>query len=332
MRKEWVARELMMEIAVGTFLVVVFLGIGFFTVVLSRQAWFRTTYPIEVVFDTVSGLRPEDAVVVRGMTVGKVRRLHLQKDGVHVFATLDAPIHPRLGYRMSIVTTSILGGRYLEIDEGPAGQPLPEDTVYRGDPAANLMGDAGDVLSALRKGLMEGGIVSNLQVAAVQIRDITERVNSGKGTIGRLLSEDDTLYTNLTSSVTALKSITERLDRGEGTLGRLLSKDDRLYEDLSATIGSLKTVSGRLERGEGTLGRLLSPDDTLYKDLSATMASLKNITYRVAQGEGSIGRLMKDDELYTEVKKTVEELRAAIDDFRENTPVVTFSSLVFGAF
>jgi phospholipid/cholesterol/gamma-HCH transport system substrate-binding protein len=284
------------------------------------------------VFSDAGGLRAEDPVVVRGMPVGKVRELTLAKDGVHVAATLDEPIRPRAGYRIAVVTTSILGGRHMEIDEGPAGEPLPSDTVFHGEPPANLMGDAAEVMSAVRRALIQGGMVSNLQEAASQIRQITERANSGQGTLGRLLSSDDSLYTNLASSVASLKNITQRLDAGQGTLGKLLSSDDKLYQDLSDTVSSLKTVSGRIERGEGTLGRLLSSDDKLYRDLSDTMASLKDITYRMNQGEGTVGRLLKDDDLYVDVKRTVEELRQAIDDFRENTPVVTFSSIVFGAF
>lgn len=332
MRKDSMVRELKVETIVGTFLVLAFLGIGVFTIILSRQPWFRTRYPIEVVFDTVNGLRPEDPVVVRGMTIGKVRRLHMADDGVHVFATMDAPIRPRPGYRITVVTTSILGGRLLEIDEGPAGTPLPEGTVYHGSQAVSLMGDAGDVLSVLRKGLTTGGIVSNLQVAAAQIREISERLSTGKGTLGRLMSEDDSVYTNLAATVLSLKNVSERLDRGESTLGRLLSTDDSVYTNLAATAVSLRNISGRLDRGEGTLGKLLSTDDQMYKDLSETMASVKRITYRIDNGEGTIGRLMKDDDLYAELKRTIQEARAAIDDVRENTPVVTFSSILLGAF
>jgi phospholipid/cholesterol/gamma-HCH transport system substrate-binding protein len=278
-------------------------------------------------------LRQEDGVVLRGMPIGKVRRLALGRDGVHVFAWLDQPIRPRVGYRMTVVTTTILGGRYLEVYAGPPdAEPLPEGTVFHGESSPNLMNEAAETMRVLKDALTGGGIISNLQVATAEIRIIAERANAGKGMLGRLLSEDETLYDNLSSSVQSLKNITERLDKGEGTLGRLLSKDDRVYEDLAATVTSLKGIAGRLERGEGTFGRLLSSDDRLYNDLSATMASLKSVTYRMEKGEGALGRLMADDELYVDVKKTVEELRAAIDDFRENTPVVTFSSLVFGAF
>ena len=36
MRKDFIAREMTMEIAVGVFMVMVFLGLGYFTIILSR--------------------------------------------------------------------------------------------------------------------------------------------------------------------------------------------------------------------------------------------------------------------------------------------------------
>jgi len=76
----------------------------------------------------------------------------------------------------------------------------------------------------------------------------------------------------------------------------------------------------------------LAKDDQLYRDVSATATSLKNITGKIERGEGTIGKLTQDDGLYQDVKKTLNEARAAIDDFRETAPLATFSSLFLGAF
>ena len=42
--------------------------------------------------------------------------------------------------------------------------------------------------------------------------------------------------------------------------------------------------------------------------------------------------MMQDDTMYNEVNDLVGEARAAIDDFRETAPIVTFTSIFFGAF
>lgn len=364
MKRDWIARELTMEVIVGAFMLMVFLGLGYFTIILSRETWFGTKTPIEVVFADVMGLAEGDSVVVRGMPVGSVARLSLKEDGVHVRATLDAPIKVRADYRIHIVATSILGGHHMVIDQGTTGKP---DLPLRGGEPYDLMGDAAELVSAVKKGIVEGGVLDDLRTAVSELKDVAVRLNSGQGTLGRLLSADDTLYDDaaaavaslkevasrveqgkgtmgrlfsaddtlyrdLSDSVAALKQVSERLAAGEGTIGRLLSGEDQLYDDLAAGVSSLKQVAGRLERGEGTLGRLFASDDALYTDLAATVASLKNVVARIEAGEGMLGRLVQDDSLYDEVSSLVEEARESMDDLRETTPVTSFTSIFFGAF
>jgi len=299
MRKDWIARELTMELIVGVFIVMVLLGLGYFTIILSRERWFGPKENLEVVFNDVMGLREGDNVVARGMTVGKIKYLLLEDSGVRVVATLDAPLHMHENYKITIVATSILGGRYLAVDEGsPDHAPMASSTaVYRGESPYDLMDDAAELVNSAKSAFVEGGLIENLQASVQSLREITDRINAGKGTVGRLLSDNDTLY-----------------------------------EDLSAAVGSLRSVTERLERGEGTLGRLLSDDETIYSDLAEVSASLKRVSAKIESGEGLLGRLIEDDGLYEDAEKLVGEVRAAVDDIRETSPVVTFTSILFGAF
>lgn len=298
MKKDWLAREMTMEVVVGAFVFMILLGLGYFTIMLSRDAWLRPAHRLEVIFDEVMGLRDGDSVVARGMPVGKVRDLILADDGVHVHCSLDQPLALRQGYKITIVATSILGGRHVSIDAGPDDHaPLPEDAVIRGERPYDLMGDAAQLISDVRKGLVEDGLIHDVQVAAERFRAIMERVEGG-----------------------------------EGSLGRLLSADDSVYEDVAAAVASLRTLTARLEAGEGVLGQLLSADNELSSDLAATLRALRATAERLESGEGAIGRLLNDDELYEEIRAAVIEFRATIDDLRETAPITTFTSVFFGAF
>jgi len=334
MKQNGFSDDLKMEVVVGAFMVMILLGLGYFTIILSREAWFGPKYAMKVAFSNVMGLRDGDNVVVRGMPVGKVKSLTLTDKGVEVLATLEQELHVRQGYRITIVSTSVLGGRYLQVDEGPEGNtilPKDDNTCYSGDRPIDLMEEAAEVISEIKKGLVTGGVISNVQNIAAQLSEVSTRLNSGKGTLGRLLSSDDTLYNDLSNTVASLKNVAQRIDKGEGTMGKLLSSDDTLYKDLSGAVASLKNVAQRIDKGEGTMGKLLSSDDKLYQDLSSAVASLKNITAQVEKGEGTVGKLIKDDTLYEEVRKTVGEVRSTIDDYRETAPIVTFTSIFFGA-
>ncbi len=300
MKKDWIARELTIEIIVGAFIIMVLLGMGYFTIMLSKESWFGNKQEIEVIFADVMGLREGGDVVVRGMPVGKIKDMELQEDGVHVLAVFNTGIDPVMkeDYRITIVATSILGGRYLMIDEGSDAAAVANlDNLFVGQQPYDLIADAAELMHEVRRGVIEGGIVDNFQAASDAMKDITGRLRDGKGALGKLLSEDDALY-----------------------------------EDLTATIAALKKVSERVAKGEGTMGKLFGPDDQLYKDLAATVESLRNVTQSIDKGEGSVGMLVRDDALYLEVKGALEEIRAAIDDVRETTPVATFTSIFFGAF
>jgi phospholipid/cholesterol/gamma-HCH transport system substrate-binding protein len=297
MRKDCVAREMSMEIIVGSFMVMVLLGLAYFTIILSREAIFSKSYGIEIVFDKVMGLRNGDSIVVRGMPVGKVSALRLEGDGVHVVGSLEAEVNVRAGYKMTIVQSSVLGGRHLNIDGGPSdGALLKPDTAFLGTTPHDLISDAGEVMSSLRTSLVDGRAIDKISLAADNLYQISERLNTGQGTLGKLLSEDDTIY-----------------------------------NDVAASVASLRSLSGRLESGQGTLGHLMADDDQLYNDLSATVASLKIVAQRLENGEGLLGKMMTDDQLYNQLSGIISEAMEVLDDYRETSPVVTFTSIFFGA-
>jgi phospholipid/cholesterol/gamma-HCH transport system substrate-binding protein len=341
MKQKTVEWQMMMELVVGAFLFAIFVGLFWFTIVLSRQNLFVKKYPVQVRFDKIMGLQEGDNIVVRGMPVGKVTDLQLgrtMEDGVTVVGELSSPLQLHANYRAIIVTTSILGGRYLEIREGTSGSPSLDDTVnLKGELPVDLMEEASILVHDLKQSLNEGGVLKNLEATMVEIRGITTKLNQGEGTLGKLIT-DKAVYEDLTSITKDLREASAQVNqlissvnRGEGTIGKLL-KEDAVYNDLTRLSSNLVSVSQRLNDGKGTLGKLLSEDDQLYKDLSATAASLKNITAKVENGEGLLGRLVTDDSLYTDAQSAIKEFRAAIDDFRETSPITSFTTILFGAF
>jgi phospholipid/cholesterol/gamma-HCH transport system substrate-binding protein len=133
--------------------------------------------------------------------------------------------------------------------------------------------------------------------------------------------------------------ISTRLEDGKGTVGKLLSEDDTLYTNANLTMEQLRLASAdvqkiaeRVEKGEGTIGKLLSSDDQVYRDLRDTVASLKTFSSDLSAQVGTLGRLIRDDGIYVKVEALVDEARATIDDFRETSPLTTFTSIFFGAF
>lgn len=323
--------EMSMEVTVGAFMFMVLLALGFFTIILSTESFFQKDYKASIRFEKVMGLREGDNVYVRGVDIGKVVKLRVEKDGVYVNTSLTIPLQVRSDYRIEILPRSVLGGRFLNIDQGSENAPVvAEGTLLQGTTPVDLIDEASETISMIRGSMEEGGILKNLETTMENVSAMTEKLSRGEGTIGKLLM-DDTLYNEFATIADDLRQVSTGLAEGKGTLGKLLA-DDTLYKDIQQIADHLKSISGRLESGEGTLGKLLSSDDQLYQDLSKASANIQVITERIAAGEGTLGKLMTDDAVYEQVKLLLEDARATVDDIRETSPITTFTSIFFGAF
>jgi len=352
------------------FMVAVLGLLFYFTVVISGKDLLsgKRWVPVDVTFENVGGLKVRDSVIVRGMVVGSVSEMQIESGHVRVRLLLHPDVTFREGYQIDVRSTSLLGGNNLVIEEG-SGSALPAGMALVGQPSANWMRDLGEVIGNLREatsGEQLRKTIANLEETSESLKDLIGRVNDGKGTLGKLFSEDETLYQDLSASVANLKVITEKASEGEGSLARLLNDDGGVYDDLRGVMANVKSISDRLEKGEGTVGRLLSADDSLYNDLHEMMANLKNFTGRLEQGEGSLGKLMKDDnkiyndieatmanlktvserlangegtlgmltsddQLYKDVHGLIKDVRQTVDNFRDTMPITAFTSILAGA-
>jgi len=362
-------RTVTIEVMVGFFVALVFVALAIFTIVISGSSLLRKNqFEIKVVMPDAMGLRRNDSVIARGTTVGTVEEVFFERGGVHVRAKLHAPVEFHEGYSITVVSTSILGGRQLVLHEGNAKEPVVSDVMNLvGIEPSDIMEDATAAIRYLRD-FLAGDFLDNLSQTGKNLQEISDRLVEGKGTLGKLFSEDDTLYQNLNDAVASIKnlaarveegegtlgklfsndstlyddlqgtmanvrSISERLEKGEGTLGKLLSSDDQLYDDLQATMANIRSISDRLEKGEGTLGKLLSSDDQVYDDIASITASFREVSERLAAGESTLGKLLSSDSsLYDNIDGAVSDVRELIDDMREASPISTFSSFIFGAF
>jgi len=306
-------REVTIEIMVGLFMFVVLIALGIFTIVLSQENLLKKTYPYEFVFSEIGGLREGDNVFLRGMNIGRVRQTDLQDSHVRVYVALDVPLNLRHGYKIDVVDASMLGGKNLKIYEGPADAPeLGENMTVLGAKPIEIIEEMSRALGGLQKTI--------------------NAVNAGEGTLGKLL-KDEAVYNNLASISESFKQIMSRLESGEGSLGKMLVSDDgQLYNDGKALMANLRIISQNLADGKGTLGQLMSGEDTAFQDLEATLAAIRSISESISEGEGTLGRLVRDAKLYDETTLLVEDIRAAVDDLREASPITSFGSVLFGAF
>jgi phospholipid/cholesterol/gamma-HCH transport system substrate-binding protein len=84
-------------------------------------------------------------------------------------------------------------------------------------------------------------LLDDLTVTSHNLREVTDRLAGGRGTLGSLLSDQPDeggikqASRDLQAAMANLKAITEKVNEGEGTLGALIA-DPTLYERLSAVL------------------------------------------------------------------------------------------------
>lgn len=317
-------KDVFSEFVVGVFMVAVLALLAYFTIVISGVDLVlgRARVQTKVAFSDVGGLKDRDSVIYRGMKVGTVERIDLGTTNILVTLFVDRDVVLRDTCRVSVEALSLLGGNYLLLEEGIGAVKPLETTLFHGEPPVNFLRDAGRLVSRL--GRADGGlstilpdsVKTNLEQTMANLNTLVARLERGEGTLGKLLSKDETVYADLRKTMANAASVSERLEKGEGTLGKLLSKDDTVYADLQKTMANAASVSERLARGDGVLGELLATNGTLRADFTATLADLKatfaNLratTDRMQNPNGLLTRLSDDKELSDNAAQLVANLK-----------------------
>ena len=328
---------------VGLFFLLALGVLAYYTLFLTDFTLFGKQSELTVRFSETNGLRQGDSVLVAGMRWGKVKSLTYDPSApndrrITVVANLTEDLVLREGFEIRIEDATLLGGKNLSIDPGPAGgEYVPPDTMLFGEVGRNPLASLGDLvaesqrgvtkiiedLSAITSGIREGkGTVGRLMSDPAMADDLAEALNgaakslrnlerlsgdlvAGRGSAGQLLTNRE-LYDELLASTTKLNGLLDQTSgmvgsfrQGQGLLPRLF-QDEVIAGQFASTVARIDSIVGRIDNGQGTVGMLVN-DDSIAKNIAS-------ITDRVARGEGTIGALLTKSEVYDNVRETSENL------------------------
>jgi phospholipid/cholesterol/gamma-HCH transport system substrate-binding protein len=266
-------------------------------------------------FGDANGLRDGSEVRLAGVRVGKVDKITLLPPSdvpnaprVEVLMTIDSAIDGRpANERIRSDSTaqqgspSLLGNEMLiNITPGSAlGQPVQDYAVLPSS-SSNTVNDFATSGTDLAQ---------RLSKLSDEINGIVKDVKDGKGTVGRLFS-DETLYNNLNATIRETEDVMRQVRSGQGSAGRFLN-DPALYNNANEIALQLRAIGEDLRAGRGTAGRLLT-DDELYNRINRTAdkldRSVNDINLMIADinaGRGTIGRLLKDEQIYNDARAAI---------------------------
>jgi phospholipid/cholesterol/gamma-HCH transport system substrate-binding protein len=324
------------QLKVGIMAIVAVVLGAFFIMMVGGQGGFSwQRYALKTRFNDIMGLKTGAVVRVAGVEVGTVERIEFVGSEVEVEFAVSKQMRTLIttDSRATIGTLSLLGAAVIDVSPSSTGTPLPNGGTVA---SRRTPGQLADVADAASKGLQQAtglladvragkGTVGRLFTDDALYRDVNQfissaeevvtAISSGRGTLGKLVN-DPAVHTSLDRLLSDLTAITSRLNKGEGSLGDLLT-DKSFSTSLTAATKNLQELSARLTRGEGTMGKLFT-DDALYTRLSALSERLDLLTTRLNAGEGTAGQLLRDKQLYENMNAAVTEMRGLVSDIRRD--------------
>ena len=209
----------------------------------------------------------------------------------------------------SLVTEGLLGNRYVNITRGVTGTPLKDMQEVPGHEEkamAQVVERSADVLA-------------NLQALSEEIQDMIHGIKQGKGTIGKLLT-DEQAYNHLNNILSKGDAMVTNVQAGQGTLGKLVASDE-LYSKVDKGVDNVNLILTDVRAQKGTIGKLLY-DPSLYDEAKQAMTNGNAVISDVRAGKGTLGKLATDDSLYTNLKVTSQNVADATAKLNDNTTTV----------
>ncbi|HLG97482.1 MAG TPA: MlaD family protein [Bryobacteraceae bacterium] len=249
-----------------------------------------------------------------GIPIGKVKRITLSgsKDPqrlvrIEMQIPEDQLRNIPVDSLSQISAANVLGTKYINIKSG-----MSSSSVKPGQEIPSV--PTGEIQDLVQQGF---GVLNSLQDTVKQVNKVVQDVDqvvglvqSGKGSIGKLLV-DDTLYKNILAITDEVKQLADVLNSDKGTLGKLLY-DRELYDDLRKTVSKVDTVIDDLQQGQGTAGKFLK-DPAVYDELHKTLVDVHQIVTDLNEGKGTAGKLLKSDELHKELSDSLSKLDLLMD-------------------
>lgn len=281
-------------------------------------------------YDNVASLASTAPIMIRGMNVGTVSDVSLDKDMVSIIVTLDIKkgIHIPKDAEAVIVSTGLMGGKAVD---------LIVKRACTGDDCA----EPGTFLNGRAKGLFESFLDPGENGTLAKVK---ETIGDILKTVGDTLTSPNSdneiakTYTQLSTVITNLATITGTLANSMGSYDKHLKGSLSNLENLTSSLANnqdeisnalthLESITKQFDEAKvGTNAGVLIADvqatmknlDKSLAEANTSFAKLATIMTDMESGKGTMGKLMKDPALYDNLNRTSKNLDFLLQDFRLN--------------
>lgn len=257
----------------------------------NKDSLFTETITIRTNFSEVEGLKTGAPVRLSGYDIGSVKDISLapEKAGrVIVTMRIEERVRNfvRLDSRASIATEGLVGKKIVSISPG--------------SPDLEIVADGGFIESIDPVNISEiitesRGVITSLREMTANFAELTSKVNTGQGTVGKIFNDDELYYTavDLTQSADkSLENITTTLNEITDYIVELGKGVNDVMHNVDSTIVNIKELTAKLNRGEGALGALLA-DESVYDSVKTVIANLVQTSEFASSGASKFAENME---------------------------------------
>ena len=286
------------------------------------RKWFNPGETLKVVLpdDGLFGLTEGSTVEILGTKAGEVRDIVINPNQeIHANVRIDSEmaVFVRSDSKATIRKTfGIAGDAYLEITRG-TGEPLDwEFAVITVESDRKTSDTLSELIDELRAKVLP--VVDDAHKAILMLTAVAKDLQDPDKGVQQLLAN--------------LYSITEKIDSGEGTLGRMLT-DDKLVknlEDLIARLGpivdDLKTTMRNVSEFSTQFNIETGDIPEITRRLKEIMASMEMVMQDIRQATPQLPKIMKNvgdstdavPVLVLQVQQVMVELERLITQLQSN--------------
>ncbi len=273
-------------------------GIAIFVMAIfiigKQQNLFNPVFKITTNFHNVSGLQAGNNIRFSGIDVGIVDNIKIINDStvqVDMLVRKDMQQFIKADSYASISSSGIIGDRIIIITQGSNNSPIAKDGehILSKEPV-----ETDNIIKSLKTS------AESAEVITLQLAEIMMNINSGQGTLGRLI-QDSTIAENINQTIENFKKSSEGLDE---TI-------EVTKENVFAFMESLQKTASKTEVASNELGEIMT---------------------KINSGEGTIGMLLKDTSIVNNIDETIINLKESSIGLNENMEALKHNFLFRGYF
>ena len=237
-----------------------------------QKNMFDPVFKLTSTFLNVSGLQVGNNIRFSGINVGTVDNITIINDSmvrVDMLVRQEVKKFIKSDSKVSIGSEGLIGNRLLTITQGSPNAPI----VSKNQQLQSIEPVETDAIIASLK-----ETVANTEVVTKQAADMMLKINSGKGTLGRII-HDTEIAQNISNSIVNFENTSEELDKTMSSTRNSLAV---IMQSLQLTADNAKVSTQQLEEimtginnGQGTVGRLLY-DTVTSNNIDMTITNLKS--------------------------------------------------------